>query len=407
MTTQSPDPGDGPPPPPSLRRRHLLGGVAALTPVLASGCATRGRTAASSAEPGHGPAPAPAAPAAAVAADTVAVEGARQGGVDRPAQPQQQLALAVFGVPRAERVELRRLLAGLGRRVGSLHSGGDPLLGGLPPGDLTVTVGVGPRLVRVAGGTLPGADALPSFARDDVADEARDGDLLLQICATDPQTVVLAERALRDWLTARAVRPRWSQHAFRPPARTPGPVRNLLGFLDGISVPRTPGEMAREVWLPGPAAVRDATIAVVRRLRLDVTRFAALSVPEQERVIGRRRADGAPLSGGGPDAPVDLGAKSAVGRYLLPAMAHARRAHPAETGSGLMLRRGYSYAGSPDDQGLLFVSFQRELRTFTQTQRRLDDGDALMPFATATASGTFLVLPGFSADRPLGATLFG
>jgi deferrochelatase/peroxidase EfeB len=72
-----------------------------------------------------------------------------------------------------------------------------------------------------------------------------------------------------------------------------------------------------------------------------------------------------------------------------------------------MLRRGYSYANSDADKGLLFVSFQRELRTFVQTQRRLDEGDALMAFATATASGTFLVLPGFSAERPLGADLFG
>jgi deferrochelatase/peroxidase EfeB len=388
--------GAAPDRPPSLPRRHLLGGLAALTPIVAAGCS------------GGAGAPALVTGGASDArAQAVAARSARQAGVDRPARPQQQMALLVFDAPSADRSGLRSLLASLGRRIAALLAGADPLLAGMPPGDLTVTVGIGPRLVRMAGEGLPGAEALPAFAGDAVEDAARDGDLMLQICATDPQTVVLAETSLRSLLNPTVGHPRWSQSGFRPPAPASGPVRNLLGFLDGISVPRTSGELSREVWLPGPAPVRDATVAVVRRLRLDVAGFLAMSVRQQEQVIGRRRSDGSPLSGGRPSDPVDLGAKSALGRYLVPAMAHARRAHPAETGSGLMLRRGYSYANSDVDKGLLFVSFQRELRTFVQTQRRLDEGDALMAFATATASGTFLVLPGFSAERPLGADLFG
>jgi len=386
---------------PSLLRRHLFSGAAALAPALLSGC-TAGTT--------HTPARA-GGNAAASRSDAVAVEGARQAGVDRPVQPQPHLELAIFDVdgevPDGNRAAARALLAGLGDHINALLAGSDPLLAGLPPGDLTVTVGAGPRLVRLAGDRLPGTEELPPFARESIATADRGGDLMLQICATDAQAVALARMSLHNWLTARSARARWSQNGFRPPAAAPGPVRNLLGFLDGVSVPHTPQEMSQEVWLPAPAAVRDATVAVVRRMRVDVPGFLALDVPRQEQVIGRRRADGSPLSGGGPDAPVDLGAKSARGSYLVPAMAHVRRAHPAETGSGLMLRRGYSYANSAQDQGLLFVSFQRELRTFTQTQRRLDDGDALMAFTTATASATFLVLPGFSRQRPLGAALFG
>ncbi|MFI0722715.1 Dyp-type peroxidase [Streptomyces sp. NPDC021224] len=395
MTTESADMTGAPDLRPALPRRHLLGGAAVLTPALLAGCTTgTARTPAAGRAPGAG------------GAAAVAARGARQAGVDRPAQPQPHLELAVFDLP-GGRDAARSVLAELGGRIGGLLAGADPLLAGLPPGDLTVTAGAGPRVVRMAGERLPGAQALPAFAREAVADADRGGDLMLQICATDPQVVTLAGMSLRALLAARSVRPRWSQYGFRPPAAAPGPVRNLLGFLDGVSVPRTPEEMSREVWLPGPGPVRDGTVAVVRRMRLDVPGFLALGVPAQERAVGRRRADGAPLSGGGPDAAVDLGAKSAAGRYLVPAMAHVRRAHPAETGSGLMLRRGYSYANSPADQGLLFVSFQRELSTFTRTQARLDDGDALMAFATATASGSFLVLPGFSAARPLGSSLFG
>ncbi|WP_405883427.1 Dyp-type peroxidase [Streptomyces sp. NBC_01136] len=347
----------------------------------------------------------------------VSARGSRQAGVDRPAQPQQHLALSVHdlpgvgqpGAPGADFVRRNtHLVAGLGTRVLALTQGGDAALGGLPPGDLTVTVGVGPRVVAAVDGGLPGAVELPAFAREEMPDAARSGDLMVQVCASDPQVVTLADGALRAWLREHSAAPRWEQYGFRSPAPRdrPGPVRNLLGFLDGMTVPRTPQELAREVWLPAPDRVRGGTVAVVRRLRLDVARFLAQDLDQQERAIGRRREDGAPLSGGSPDAPLDLGAKSAQGRYLVPALAHARRAHPNATGSGLMLRRGYSYANGPDDRGLLFICFQRELRTFVATQQRLDDGDELSRFATATASGTFLVLPGFSAARPLGASLF-
>lgn len=365
-----------------------------------------------------------AGPSSVSAVVAVPARGGRQAGVDRPVQPQQHVALSVYDLPGAGHPDApgsdfaRRSgwpAAALGARVRTLTTrDGGAALGGLPPGDLTVTVGVGPRVVAAVDSELPGARELPGFAREEMSDSARGGDLMVQVCASDPQVVTLADGALRAWLQEHSVAPRWTQHGFRPPAPPvrPGqagqrvPMRNLLGFLDGIVVPRTGRELDQEVWLPAPARVRGGTVSVVRRLRLDVARFLAQDLAQQERMIGRRRADGAPLSGGGPDAPMDLGAKSARGRYLVPAMAHARRANPNGTGSGLMLRRGYSYANGPEDRGLLFICFQRELRTFVATQQRLDDGDELSSFATATASGAFLVLPGFTGARPLGGSLF-
>ena len=55
-----------------------------------------------------------------------------------------------------------------------------------------------------------------------------------------------------------------------------------------------------------------------------------------------------------------------------------------------------------DDRGLLFVSFQKQLRTFVATQHRLVEGDAMMRYVTTTASSAFLILPGFTPDQPLG-----
>ncbi len=128
----------------------------------------------------------------------------------------------------------------------------------------------------------------------------------------------------------------------------------------------------------------------------------ALPIADQEAVFGRHRANGVPLSGGTIASDPDLGAKTPDGRYLVPAHAHARRANANVVGVGLMLRRSYS----TDAPGLLFMSFQNDIRTFTNTLTHMDDSDALLQFTTTTASATFLILPGFNRQHPLGAPLF-
>ncbi len=169
--------------------------------------------------------------------------------------------------------------------------------------------------------------------------------------------------------------------------------------------PRTTAEQERDLWLAGPPAVAGGTLAVLRPMELDLPRFAALSIAEQEAVFGRRRASGVPLSGGTAASGPELGAKTPDGRYLVPADAHVRRAHATAVGVGLMLRR--SYSTDQPAPGLLFISFQNDLRTFTATLTHMDASDALLPFTTTTASATFLILPGFDRRHPLGSRLFG
>lgn len=327
----------------AISRRHLL--LGAGTAALAAGCA--------------------AAPAASTAVDPY---GVHQAGVVTPAQ--RHCAVSVWDVPDLD-------LAALGKEIASLRA--NPALAGLPVDDLTVTVGLGPRLAREVG-------ELPEFPGDQVPASSRGGDLLVQVCGDDPLSVSLA-----SGLLGRGT-PRWQQNAFRGPSTSAGPARNMLGFVDGIVGPTEP---AREVWLDG-----GGTIAVVRRMRLHVADFLRQPVAEQERVFGRRKGDGLPLSGG---EEVDLSAKSPDGQYLIPADAHVRWAHPMAAGVPTMLRRSYNYDNGGDDRGLLFISFQRELRTFVNTAYRMSDGDALLRFATTTASAAFYVLPGFTSERPLGA----
>ncbi len=340
--------------------------------------------------------PRPPAPVAATEPlDAVRANGPRQAGIADPPIAQRHCDLSIWDTRDAKDhpADLLRRWSAL---IPALASGQAPALGGLAPSALTVTVGIGPRLVAAVDPKLPGAQDLPAFADEQIGERHRGGDLMLQVCASDPLVVSLAVGELSR---VAALRPRWRQTAFRGPSRADGAARNMLGFVDGIVVPRGDRELDREVWLDGPERVRGGTIAVVRRMRLDANAFLALPIAEQERIFGRRRDSAEPLSGGGPDAEVDLGAKTADGQYQVPADSHVRRAHPLTSGSGVMLRRSYSFDDGPDDRGLLFISFQRELRTFVATQHRLDEGDRLMRFATTTASGTFLVLPGLPLDR--------
>lgn len=215
-----------------------------------------------------------------------------------------------------------------------------------------------------------GIDGLPEFPGDEVRPQDLGGRLFLQICGDDVDAVRDAVARLRP-----DGRLRWREQGFCNADRTNG-----LGFRDGIVVPKTAAEFEQEVWLPD-----GSTIAVVRRIKLDFAGFAALPVSAQERVFGRRKHDAVPLSGGD---EVDLSAKTPDGEYVIPADAHVRRAHPLLAGAGLMLRRSYNYA-----EGLLFISYQRELKTFVNTMYRMIDGDALLRYATTTSSAAFRIPP--------------
>lgn len=338
--------------------------------------------------------PPPPAPAADVA---VTVFGPTQAGIARPTAPQSFGLLSVGDLARPEDLAF---LPELGRQIARLVTAAPAALLPDGPSGLTVTVGVGPHVVSARNPALPGAQPLPDFPGDDHIDaEATGGDLLLAAYANDPN--VLAP--VLDYLVGQipGFRQRWRQRGIRGPGDGTI-VRNPLGFHDGVTVPRTDQELAENVWLDGELA--GGTICVVRRLRLDGDAFHALSITDRQQVFGRT-LDGAPLSGGAPFSNVNLEAKAPDGSYLIPARAHVRAAHPSFTGSHLMLRRGYGYDNGGTDAGLLFVCFQRELRTFVATQHRLHQLDHLMQYVRPTASGTFLILPGFTAEQPLGLAL--
>src|SRR6202012_2046412 len=94
--------------------------------------------------------------------------------------------------------------------------GTDPHLAGLSPGDLTVTIGVGPRLVGAIEPAGPGAATLPEFGHERLAAASSGGDLLVQLCASAPLVLPGALAAIVATGSG-ALTERWRQSAFRGP----------------------------------------------------------------------------------------------------------------------------------------------------------------------------------------------
>ncbi|OKJ74139.1 iron uptake transporter deferrochelatase/peroxidase subunit [Streptomyces sp. CB02460] len=317
----------------------------------------------------------------------------------------------------------QRLMAGEpteGAADGPGHDTGVALDAG--PSSLTVTFGFGATFFERTGLTAhrpPGLDPLPPFSSDHLDAGRSNGDLWVQIGADDALVAFHALRAVQKEAASTAT-VRWQMNGFnRTPGATAKPMtaRNLMGQIDGTGNPKpTDDDFATRVFVPGgqgPAYdwLAGGSYAVVRRIRMLLDDWEKLPVERQERVIGRRRADGAPLSGGTETTAMDLDKAGPDGKPLIPDNAHARISSPERNSGAAMLRRPFSYHdgisrdGTPD-AGLLFICWQADpLRGFVPVQRKLDRGDALSPFIRHEASGLFAVPGGAAAGEYVGQRL--
>ncbi|MFH8379866.1 iron uptake transporter deferrochelatase/peroxidase subunit [Kitasatospora sp. NPDC018058] len=362
-------------------------------------------------------------------AGRVPFRGEHQAGILEPQQARVQLAAFDLAAG-AGRDGLRTLLQRWTRAVDRLTAGepaeefDNQVALDAGPCSLAVTVGFGSALFDKAGlaDRRPAAlEPLPAFTGDALDAARGEGDLFVQIGADDALVAVHALRVLQK-LAAGTAALRWQSAGF---ARTPGATarpatgRNLMGQIDGTNNPK-PGEdgFAATVFCAAggdhPAWLAGGSFLVFRRIRMLLDHWEELPVDRQERVIGRRKADGSPLSapaGSGEGTAVDLSAQGPDGGPAVPSDAHVRVAAPASNGGAAMLRRGFSYHdgllpdGSPD-AGLLFLAFQADPRKgFTPVQRKLSRGDGLSRFLRHEASGLYAVPPGVPAAGYLGQQL--
>ncbi|MFE2441864.1 iron uptake transporter deferrochelatase/peroxidase subunit [Streptomyces sp. NPDC021218] len=400
-----------------LRRGFLLGAAAGTVGAVAG--AAGGTAAAKEGEREQKPARVP-------------FHGAHQAGILTP--PQRATALIAFDAMAEGREELTDAFRALTERCRFLTTGGTPDPVGItaPPADsgtlgsqvaadrLTATVGVGASLFDERyglGDRRPRRlTAMRSFPDDDLDPDWCHGDLSLQLCADNTDTVL---HALRDIArhTRGALQIRWRVDGFVSPPRPSGTPRNHMGFKDGTANPDTDDARAmdRLVWVGAhsgePAWTTGGSYQVIRLIRMLVEFWDRVSISEQERMFGRNRDSGAPLDGQHEfDTP--RYAQDPKGD-IIPLDSHIRMANPrtARTEDQRILRRAYNYDRGMDangnlDMGLLFCCYQQDLaRQFETVQKRLA-GEPLVDYITPFGGGYFFALPGVR-DRSdwLGRTL--
>ncbi|MEV1062840.1 iron uptake transporter deferrochelatase/peroxidase subunit [Streptomyces sp. NPDC050263] len=392
-----------------LTRRKLLGTAGATGLVFgAAGAAA-----------GYAAAPAQATPLSSIGAGQAMFHVKHQPGITEGLQARGHLVAfdLAAGSGRKEAAALLRRWSETARRLmaGEAAANDDTdVARDAGPSSLTVTFGFGNSFFARTGleKQRPVAlDPLPDFSSDHLDKTRSNGDLWVQIGANDALVAFHALRAIQKDAGS-AAKVRWQMNGFnRTPGATAHPMtaRNLMGQMDGTRNPKpTESDFDQRIFVPAsgskdPAWMADGSYAVVRRIRMLLDDWEKLSVQAQEQVVGRRKSDGAALSGGSETTEMDLEKTDAKGDLVVPINAHARITRPDQNGGAAMLRRPFSYHDGIDpdgapDAGLLFVCWQADpLRAFVTVQRKLDRGDALSKYIRHEASGLFAV-PGGAAE---------
>jgi dye decolorizing peroxidase len=363
---------------------------------------------------------------ASVGAATVPFHGTHQAGITTPLQARGHLVafdLAAGTDRKGAAALLRRWSAAAeAMTAGRAPSGDNQIALDAGPSSLTVTFGFGRTFFAKAGLSkqLPEALApLPDFSADALDAKRSNGELWIQIGSDDGLVAFHALRILQKE-AGDAARLRWQMNGFnRTPGATAQPrtARNLMGQIDGTNNPKeTDATFNERIFVPSsgsPEWMAGGSYAVVRRIRMLLDSWDNLSVERQEKVIGRRKSDGAPLSagkGGTETTTVDLD-KFTDGALAIAGDAHIRVAKPESNGGAALLRRPFSYHdgyrddGAPD-AGLLFVCWQADpLTGFVPVQRKLDRGDGLSRFLSHESSGLFAVPGGPAKGEYVGQRL--
>lgn len=408
-----------------LRRRVLKGGVAAGVTTglvtLAGGCSDSPDRQAVCADDGG-------------IWGRVPFRGAHQAGITTPTQAAAiTAALDVLG---RGPEEVRALLQILTSRIAFLAEGGpvpgtDPrlppagsgILGPVVfPDNLTVTVGAGASLFDARFGLAAHKPRqlveMPSFSNDALDAGWCDGDLLLQICSNTAETNLHALRDIIKHLSGR-VALRWSLEGFLPPHTVQrlgkDSIINLMGFKDGTANPDAgdSGQMDRWIWVQPdsgePAWAAGGSYQVVRIIRNFVEFWDRTPLGEQERVMGRHKASGAPLGMQHEHDEPDF-ASDPDGR-ITPLDAHVRLANPRTPDTHKILRRSFNYSRGATragqlDTGLLFICFQSDLDAgFAAIQSRLNN-EPLEEYIKPIGGGYYFALPGIAEpDAYLGRGL--
>ncbi len=294
---------------------------------------------------------------------------AHQAGIATPAQD--RLAFAAFDLTGFDRQAVMAMLGAWAAAAARMTEGlpigptetlpqsppidtGEAL--GLPPANLTITVGFGASMFDDRFGL---AEQMPAALRplgdlpgDSLDPRLTGGDICVQACSDDPQ---VAFHVIRNF--ARIGRGtcvmRWSQLGFGRTSSTSqaqATPRNLMGFKDGTRNIKDEhvddlddfvwvGKETDQPWMTG------GSYLVARRIQMLIEAWDSDYIADQEQIFGRFKTSGAPLTGHHEFDLPRLDAKKPDGSSVIAMDAHIRLAAPQtqrgpeDPAPGLLLHR--------------------------------------------------------------------
>ncbi|MCA9834374.1 MAG: Dyp-type peroxidase [Thermomicrobiales bacterium] len=276
----------------------------------------------------------------------------------------------------------------------------------LAPASLTVTVGLGPNVFSDTFGLAeqcpPLLRELVSLPSDRMVADISGGDLSIQACADDPQVAYHAVRNLARIakITGAAIT-RWTVLGFGRASAGKGQVtpRNLMGYKDGTRNITEPEDFDQFVWLnSGPEWQHKGTYQVVRKIQMNIENWDVDPVSDQNRIFGRHKVSGAPLTGAEEFDTPEFDQTDESGQAVIDPASHIRLASFEHNEGVKILRRGYNYTDGINqygflDAGLLFISYQNDPANFEMLQRKLGASDLLNEYIAHIGSAIFFVPP--------------
>ena len=286
---------------------------------------------------------------------------------------------------------------------------------GLAPASLTVTVGLGPGVFDdrfdLADKRPALLQPLPRIPGDTLKPELTGGDLSIQACADDPQVAYHAVRNLARMVTSTA-QTHWVVLGFGRASAGPGQEtpRNLMGFKDGTRNVSSDADYDQFVWLKDAGWMTGGTYQVARKILMTIETWDFDRISDQQRIFGRTKDEGAPLSGEKEFDTPDFELK-ADGAHVIDQASHVALAAPENNAGVKILRRGYNFTDGLNDQGLLdagllFISYQNDPQHFVDLQAKLGRFDLLNEYIRHVGSAIFAVPPAPKTGRYIAQELF-
>ncbi|MFG2170286.1 Dyp-type peroxidase [Streptomyces niveus] len=263
---------------------------------------------------------------------------------------------------------------------------------------VSVGFGLGASLFEGEGALAPRQlKVMPVFAGDLLDPAQSHGDVLVRVAGEDDEQVRTAVASVKALATKAGWAVRWGIDGVRAENRVEGGrglARNPFHFTEGFGNPESEREVADRALVRDGQGEPDWAVGgsyqVVRVIRFATELWDKDSVPEQERIMGRRR-DGKWLDGT-PTAEQPNFAADPKGRQT-PLDSHVRLAAPDRRNPPPLVRRSYSYDRGDGDTGIVFSCCQRDLaKGFEAVQKRLE-GEALAKYVLTTGGGYFSVPP--------------